>query len=207
MSLKLYVDSLFASPYAMSVYVALTEKGLPFSLETMDLEAGAHRRPPFRDLTLTGRVPALVHDGFALTESNAITEYLDEMFPAPQYTALYPQAPQARARARQLQGWLRSGLMPLRVERDTESVFFRPVSVPLSAEARQCADQVIRAAEQLVDGANLFGQWSIADTDLAMMLQRLIVNGDAVPQRLRDYAAGQWQRPSVQRWLAHHQPN
>lgn len=207
MSFKLYVDSLFASPYAMSVYVALTEKGLPFSLETMDLGAGVQRRPPFSDLALTGRVPALDHDDFVLTESSAIAEYLDEMFPAPQYSALYPQTPHARARARQLQGWLRSGLMALRVERDTESVFFRPTKVPLSAEAQQCADQVIRAAEQLVDGANLFGQWSIADTDLAMMLQRLIANGDPVPQRLRDYAAGQWQRPSVQRWLAHHEPN
>jgi hypothetical protein len=29
---------------------------------------------------------------------------------------------------------------------------------------------------------NLFGAWSIADVDLAMMLQRLIVLGDPVPQ-------------------------
>ncbi|MBA5604786.1 glutathione transferase [Duganella sp. FT3S] len=207
MSFKLVVDSLFASPYAMSVYVALTEKGLPFSLETMDLEAGAHRRAPYRELALTGRVPALVHEGFVLTESSAVAEYLDEAFPAPQYTALYPQEIHARARARQLQAWLRSDLMPLRVERNTESVFFRPTSVPLSAEAQACADRLIAAAERLVDGANLFGRWSIADTDLAMMLQRLIVNGDPVPPRLRDYAVGQWQRPSVQRWLAHHEPN
>ncbi len=207
MPFKLYVDSLFASPYAMSVYVALTEKGLPFGLETVDLKSGAQRRPAYRDLALTGRVPALVQDDFVLTESSAIAEYLDEAYPAPEYTALYPQERHARARARQLQAWLRSDLMPLREERNTETVFFRPTSVPLSAEAQACADQLIRAAERLVDGANLFGRWSIADTDLAVMLHRLIVNGDPVPQRLRDYAAGQWQRPSVQRWLAHHQPN
>lgn len=207
MPFKLYVDSLFASPYAMSVYVALTEKGLPFGLETMDLEAGIHRRPAYRDLALTGRVPALVQDDFVLTESSAIAEYLDEAYPAPEYTALYPQERHARARARQLQAWLRSDLMPLRAERNTETVFFRPTSVPLSDQAQACADQLIRAAERLVDGANLFGRWSIADTDLAVMLHRLIVNGDPVPQRLRDYAVGQWQRPSVQRWLAHHQPN
>lgn len=207
MSFKLYVDSLFASPYAMSVYVALTEKGLPFSLETMDLEAGVHRRAPYRELALTGRIPALVRDGFVLTESSAITEYLDEAFPAPEYAALYPQEVHSRARARQLQAWLRSDLMPLRAERSTETVFFRPTSVPLSAEAQACAERLIAAAERLVDGAHLFGRWSIADTDLTVMLQRLIANGDPVPQRLRDYAAGQWQRPSVQRWLAHHQPN
>lgn len=207
MSFKLYVDSLFTSPYAMSVYVALTEKGLPFSLDTMDLGAGAHRRAPYRELALTGRVPALVQDDFVLTESSAITEYLDEAFPAPEHAALYPQEVHSRARARQLQAWLRSDLMPLRAERSTETVFFRPTSAPLSAEAQACAERLIAAAERLVDGAHLFGRWSIADTDLTVMLQRLIANGDPVPQRLRDYAAGQWQRPSVQRWLAHHQPN
>ncbi|MGX5660863.1 hypothetical protein ACWKWV_14205 [Castellaniella ginsengisoli] len=40
-------------------------------------------------------------------------------------------------------------------------------------------------AEQLLPAraANLFGNWCIADTDLALMLHRLIMNGDAVPER------------------------
>lgn len=206
MSLKLYVDSLFASPWAMSVYVALTEKGLPFGLGTVDLEAGANRQPDFRALALTTRIPALSHGDFALTESTAITEYLEQVFPAPEYAALYPQDVRERARARQLQSWLRSDLLPVRAERDTESLFFRPTGIPLSASAQASADKLIHAAERLVDGPHLFGAWCIADTDLALMLNRLIVNGDAVPAKLRDYAAGQWQRPSVQKWLAHHQP-
>jgi glutathione S-transferase len=49
---------------------------------------------------------------------------------------------------------------------------------------------------------NLFGEWSIADTDLALMLNRLILNGDDVPERLKEYASFQWQRASVQLWLA-----
>lgn len=207
MSCKLYVDSLFASPYAMSVFVALTEKGLPFSVETVDLGAGKNKLPAYRDLALTTRIPALVHEGFALTESSAIAEYLDETFPAPDYPALYPSGRVARARARQIQAWLRSDLMPVREERNTETVFFEPAGVPLSAQGQACADKLIHAAERLVDGPNLFGAWSIADTDLALMLNRLILNGDPVPQRLKDYAAGQWQRPSVQQWLARHQPN
>jgi hypothetical protein len=57
----------------------------------------------------------------------------------------------------------------------------------------------------LLDGRtnHLFGDWSIADVDLAMMLQRLIVLGDPVPQRLIDYAAHQWRRPSVEQWINH----
>lgn len=207
MSFTLYADSLFASPYAMSVFVALTEKGLPFAVNTVDLASGHNNLPAFRDLALTARVPALAHGDFVLTESSAITEYLDELYPAPDYAALYPADPRQRARARQLQAWLRSDLLALRAARNTETVFFKPTSAPLGAEAQAAAGKLISAAERLVDGKHLFGQWSIADTDLAMMLNRLILNGDPVPQRLKDYAAGQWQRDSVQQWLARHQPN
>lgn len=206
MSLTLYVDSLYASPWALSVFVALTEKGLPFTVETVDLESGQNKLPAYRDLLPTTRIPALVHDGFVLSESTAIAEYLDDVFPAPQYTALYPSDPQQRARVRQIQSWLRSDLAPVRGERNTETVFFQRPIAPLTAEGQECAAKLIAAAERLIDGPHLFGQWSIADTDLTMMLNRLILNGDPVPQRIQDYAAGQWRRPSVQQWLARHQP-
>lgn len=49
---------------------------------------------------------------------------------------------------------------------------------------------------------NLFREWCIADTDLALMLNRLVMHGDPVPERVRHYAHKQWQRPSVQAWLA-----
>ncbi len=45
--LVLYADAQLASPYAMSVFVALTEKCLPFDVVTVDLSAGAHREPGF----------------------------------------------------------------------------------------------------------------------------------------------------------------
>ena len=37
---NLYVDTQYASPYAMSVFVALTEKRLPFKMIAVDLEKG-----------------------------------------------------------------------------------------------------------------------------------------------------------------------
>lgn len=202
MHLTLYVDSQFTSPYALSVFVALKEKGLPFELKTVDLDAGANLEPPFRDLALTARVPALVHDGFVLTESSAITEYLDEVFPAPEYHAVLPRNAQRRAQARQVQAWLRSDLMPIRQERSTVTVFHAPATEPLSPAARAAAGKLIRAADKLVNGPNLFTRWCVADTDLAVMLQRLIKSGDEVPQKLRDYADGQWQRAPLQAWLA-----
>lgn len=200
-SLHLTVDAQYCSPYAMSVYVALQEKQLPFTLSTLDLDSGANHAPAYAASSLTARVPALQHGDFVLSESSAITEYLDEVFPDP---ALYPQHPQAKARARQIQAWLRSDLLPLRQERDTLVVFYRPIARPLSDAAQRAAHKLLRVAEQILQPGSdyLFGEWSIVDVDLALMLNRLRLNGDPMPQRLMDYAALQWQRASVQHWLA-----
>src|SRR5262249_19880684 len=155
--------------------------------------------------SLTQRVPMLVHDDFALSESSAITEYLDEAFLA---TPVYPHDRRLRARARQVQAWLRSDLLPIRQERSTEVVFYRVSGAPRTPVAHAAARKLISAAEALLprDASHLFGTWCIADTDLALMLNRLILNGDAVPTRLMDYAASQWQRPSVQRWVELERP-
>ena len=46
----------------------------------------------------------------------------------------------------------------------------------------------------------------IADVDLAVMLNRLILNGDAMPAQLVAYAQRQWQRPSVREWVELRRP-
>ena len=176
--IRLYVDAQFASPYAMSVFVALHEKQLDFEMTPLDLAARENRAAGFSQLSLTQRVPTLVHGDFALSESSAITEYLDEVFPG---TPLYPQDARSKARARQVQAWLRSDLMPIRQERQTEVVFYGPSSAPLSAAALASAQTLFHVAESLLPAGaeNLFGEWSIADVDLALMLNRLVFNGDA----------------------------
>lgn len=201
----LYVDANFASPYALVAFVSLLEKRVAFDIETLDLASHANLGPEFSKTSITRRVPTLVHDDFALSESSAICEYIDEIFPG---TRLYPTDPRDRARARQVQAWVRSDLMPIRDERPTYVVFCGAKRPALSPHARDAADKLFSAALTLLDGRtdNLFGDWSIADVDLAMMLQRLIVLGDAVPKRLIDYATLQWQRPSVQQWVHRARP-
>lgn len=201
----LYVDRNFASPYALVAYVSLLEKGLKFDMESLDLANKANQEAAFAKTSITRRVPTLVHDGFTLSESSAICEYLDETFPG---TRLYPKDPRDRARARQVQAWVRSDLMPIRDERPTFVVFCGAKRPALSASAREAADKLLSAAQTLLEGRtdNLFGEWSIADVDLAMMLQRLIVLGDPVPQRLIDYATLQFRRPTVQEWIQQKRP-
>jgi glutathione S-transferase len=201
----LYVDSQFVSPYAMSAFVALHEKCLPFEIKTLDLSAGATHEPAYAQTSLTQRIPTLVDGDFALSESSAIAEYLDEVYPGP---TLYPTSPTARARARQVQSWLRSDLMPIRQERSTEVIFYRPVSQPLSAAAQAAALKLFAAANELLahGGDYLFDRWTIADVDLALMLNRLVLNGDTVPPMLARYARLQWERPSVQLWVHRERP-
>jgi len=199
----LHIDNRFLSPYAMSAFIALTEKGVPFQLKKVDLGSGEHLKADYSRLALTRRVPALTHGAFHLSESSAIAEYLEDILPGPAHFPLYPQEPRDRAVARQIQAWLRSDLMPIREERSTEVVFLRPVARPLTAAATTAARSLFDAVQAWLkpDRNNLFGNWCIADTDLALMLNRLILNGDPVPARLVDYAGHQWQRPSVQTWL------
>lgn len=189
----------------MSAYIALHEKALPFEMVTVDLAAKANQEVGYATMSLTRRVPTLVHNGFALSESSAIAEYVNEVFPG---TSLYPEEPTRRARARQVQAWLRSDLMPIRIERPTEVVFYGPNMTPLSQAATASAEKLFYVAESLLsaDSANLFGQWSIADLDLALMLNRLVLSDDPVPSMLTAYARGQWQRPSVKLWLNQKRP-
>lgn len=203
--LRLYVDAQFTSPYAMSAFVALREKGLEFEVLTLDLDASENNAQGFANLSLTQRVPTLVDGDFAVSESSAITEYLEDEFPQ---TPLYPAEPRQRARARQVQAWLRSDLLSIRQERSTLVVFYGVKSAPLSPAAKVAAGKLISAAQALLadNREYLFGQWSIADVDLAVMLNRLILNGDSVPAELVAYAQRQWQRPSVQEWVNQQRP-
>ena len=202
--ITLWSDADFFSPYVMSVYVALQEKSLPFTLKTVNLDSGEHLQPGWKGYSATRRVPLLEVDNFSLSESSAITEYLDERFAPPEWERLYPHDLQKRARARQVQAWLRSDLLPIREARSTDVVFAGAKKAPLSEAGQASADKLFAiAGELLAHGKpNLFGEWCIADVDLALMLNRLVMHGDPVPERLAEYATFQWQRSSVQRYVA-----
>lgn len=198
---KLYVGADFVSAFAMSAFVALKEKQLSFELITLDLKTRQNYQETYRDVSLTNKIPTLVHNDFALSESSAIAEYLDEL--APRHTSLYPSNLQQRARARQLQAWLRSDLLAIRKERPADLIYFGKKNNALSDDAQAAVGRLYFVAEHLLEeGANhLFGDWSIADTDLAIMLNRLLASGDPMPARLAAYVRRQWDRDSVRAWM------
>jgi glutathione S-transferase len=125
---------------------------------------------------------------------------------------LLPADVRARARARQVMAWIRSDLMPIREERSAEFVFYphdriAPIQ-PLSPVAQRAVAKLLAAAEVLIpaDAGPLFGAWCAADTDLAMMVQRLLKTRHEVSGRVRAYAEGQWKNAAVQEYVSHPRP-
>ncbi|HEX9399893.1 MAG TPA: glutathione transferase [Anaeromyxobacter sp.] len=203
--LVLYGNDRFTSPYVFSAFVTLKEKGVPFRLEPLSLERKEHERPAYAEPSFTGKVPALRHGDFWLAESSAIDEYVEEAFPPPAHPRLYPADPRGRGRVRMVQAFLRSDLGPLRSARPTSTFFLgEPVS-PLGPEAKASADRLFRLAERVLPPGAPFlaGQFTPGDADLALMLMRLVANGDPTPERLAAWARGIFARPSIREWLSH----
>ncbi len=91
------------SSSAYRVRIALNLKGLSVEHVPVHLvrDGGEQNKPAYRSINPQGRVPSLVlDDGTVLTQSSAIIEYLEEIFPEP---ALLPRdsigAAQVRAAA------------------------------------------------------------------------------------------------------------
>lgn len=97
MSITLY--TYFRSSAAFRVRIALELKGLKHEDVYVHLRKNEQMSQAFRDVNPQGFVPALVHDGQAISQSLAIIEYLDEIFPEP---PLLPDDPLSRARVRQI---------------------------------------------------------------------------------------------------------
>ena len=198
--LTLYVDGFWISPYALSAFVALEEKGLTYSVKEVRLNKKDHHQGEYR--AHTGRVPALQHGDYWLAESSAIAEYLAETFPFPKHPRLFPEDLRQRGICREVQAFIRSDLLPIRDERSTHTIWYEHTKAPLSDAARAATELLFKIADRLIPEGqtSLFDAWCIADTDLAVMLQRLNLNGDPMPGKLKAFAEAQWLRPSVAKW-------
>jgi len=97
MGLRLY--TYWRSSAAFRVRIALACKGLAYQSVPRHLlrDGGEQRSPEYLAVNPQGLVPALEHDGVVLTQSLAICEYLEEVFPKP---PLLPASARDRALVR-----------------------------------------------------------------------------------------------------------
>jgi len=192
------------SVYVRIVRMTLAEKGVAY--ERVEVNPFAPDVPAaYLALHPFGRVPALVHDGFPLYETAAITRYIDRAFPGP---ALQPAEPKALARMDQIIGvvdayayWpLVRQVFSLRVFRPRLG---QPADEAEIAKGLAAAVKVLAALERLMaDSAFLVGPaLSLADLHLGAMLAYFVQasEGDALLHRHARLAAW-WQhlrqRPS-----------
>jgi len=69
------------STYTRSMRMVLAEKGVEYDLVEVDMIAGAHHQPDFKQRQPFEKVPAFEHNSFAMYETNAIAHYIDDAFP------------------------------------------------------------------------------------------------------------------------------
>jgi len=101
-AIKLYGHPM--SPYSARVKVLLDFAQVPYDFIPVDLGRGEHLLNEFRRLSPFGKVPVMVHEGFALAESLVINRYLCDIY---HLDDIYPSesdhmARQTRARIDQL---------------------------------------------------------------------------------------------------------
>jgi glutathione S-transferase len=99
MALTFYFGS--GSPFAWKVWLTLEHKGIAYTAKRLSFDKDETRTPEFLKVNPRGKVPAIVDDGFALYESNAICEYLEEKYPQ---NPLLPKDAKGRAVVRRLTG-------------------------------------------------------------------------------------------------------
>ena len=87
------------SPFCRKVRLVLGEKKI--EVELID-ERYWEESPEFLRRNPAGKVPVLRTNGLTLSESSAICEYLEEVYPSP---ALMPKTPAERAEVRRLVSW------------------------------------------------------------------------------------------------------
>jgi glutathione S-transferase len=172
--------------YEFSVYrriarVALEEKAVRY--RCVEIDPFVTPIPAaYLDLHPFGRVPTLVHDGFVLYETVAITRYIDEAFPG---ASLQPDAPRDRARMQQITSVIDSyGYWPM-VRQVFSHGVFRPLR-GLPADREQlaaglaAAPRVLDALERIAGAPFLVGErFCLADIHLAPMMAYFVAAPDA----------------------------
>lgn len=170
------------SSYVAKVRLALRLKGIAFEEVP---PPGGYGSVAYRAIVAAGSVPAIVHDGFALHESEAIMEYLEEVFPAP---ALHPQEPRARA-------WHRAIALyhDTKLETAVRAMFPLVSNPPASAvleEARKTYEDRLERLCDLIDPAPFLGGKTIALAECGypttLMMGARILEALGVPPREPD---------------------
>jgi glutathione S-transferase len=159
MSLTFYYGS--GSPFAWKVWLVLEHKAIPYEFRLLSFDGGDTKTPEFLAVNPRGRVPAILDDGFALWESSAIAEYLEERYPQ---NPILPKDVKARATARRIAAEADAYLGPC-VGRLVELALYAetPASPAEIEAAKAKIQEELARFEGEVTGPFFLGSPSLAD--------------------------------------------
>ena len=144
------------SVYTRIARLALAEKAIAYQFVETDIFAESDPSSGYRNRHPFARIPALEHDGFALYETVAIAQYVDEAFPGP---LLQPFDPVRRARIRQIIGILdaygyRAMVWDVFVERQRKPAQGKPPDEAKIAAGLAMAGNCLAAIAAIMNGAS-----------------------------------------------------
>jgi maleylacetoacetate isomerase len=163
LSLELY--TYWRSSASYRVRIALNLKSLPYVTHAVNLmkDGGEQFGAQYRAVNPQSRVPTLVHDGQRVTQSLAIIEYLDEVFPG---TRLIPKDPVDRARVRMLSQIIACDIQPLQNTSTTKYLkdVLKLNEAAISAWLREWITRGLDAYNAHVEREEPHGRFSHGDT-------------------------------------------
>jgi len=155
----------FRSSASFRVRVALNLKGLPYDSTVVHLrkDGGQQHAPAFRALNPAALVPVLDDDGYVMTQSLAIIEYLEETHPQP---PLLPQDAVQRAYVRSVALAIACDIHPLN---NLRVLRYLVKTLGVSEEQknawyRHWVEQGLAALEARIVADNRAGQYALADS-------------------------------------------
>ena len=206
--IQLYIGNKNYSSWSMRPWVLLRQAGIDFEevmLRFDSFEGSSTFKAGLKDITPVGKVPVLVHNGFAVWDTLAIAEYVAETFPEKN---LWPIDPQARARARSVCAEMHSGFAglrsacPMNIEAHLPDV--GALALRDKPAVRADLQRIITLWSGLLaehQGPMLFGAFSIADAYFAPVVMRLKTYALPVPADVAAYMDRVCALPGVKDWI------
>ncbi|HSQ71395.1 MAG TPA: glutathione S-transferase family protein [Rubrivivax sp.] len=207
--MQLVIGNKNYSSWSMRPWVLMRQLGLPFDEVKLrfDFAPDSAFRRAVAGLSPAGRVPVLVDDdGFAVWDTLAIVETLNERFPD---RGIWPAAVKDRARARSLAAEMHAGFgalrshCPMNIEATLPEVGARLWVEQAALRADVARIETMWAQALAASGGPfLFGAFSAADAFYAPVCMRL--RGYALPivQTTQNYIDSVAATPGVAAWVA-----
>lgn len=210
--MRLVIGARWSSTWTMRGWLACRLSGLPFRAETLYLSR-PDSKAKLAEASPTGLIPVLEHDGFLVTDTMAIAEYLWELAPG---CDIWPAERQARTAARMSAAEMHAHFVELRAALPMNLIKRWPIANGIPSNVKLLgrpgvAQQLARVQDSWrqtraawgAGGPYLFGaRFCFADAMWAPMASRFRTYSVALDPDAQAYADAVLAHPLVAEWVA-----